>query len=125
MLNENAKKWVEALRSGDYEQTTGVLRKASNQRCCLGVACDLYAKETGEGEWVYRIGHTYFVTKRDQSYSLLPNDVRNWLGLFTSKGRFIDEHEFFSLTDLNDAGASFIKIANTIESEPEGLFFTS
>ncbi len=33
-------KWVEALRSGRYEQTTGVLCDGSAM-CCLGVLCDV------------------------------------------------------------------------------------
>ena len=35
--------WVKALRSGEYKQTTGQLRK-DDGHCCLGVACDLYGK---------------------------------------------------------------------------------
>ena len=50
MLNPNAQKWVDALRSGEYKQTRGALRGDDEGNepkfCCLGVACDLYAKET-------------------------------------------------------------------------------
>lgn len=36
--------WLEALRSGRYEQGNGVLFDAThNQFCCLGVLCDLAA----------------------------------------------------------------------------------
>lgn len=51
MNKEAKKKWVAALRSGEYQQTRDVLR-AGNYRsyCCLGVLCDLHAKETGN-EW--------------------------------------------------------------------------
>lgn len=34
-------KWVEALRSGRYEQTTGFLRRSNGRFCCLGVLCDV------------------------------------------------------------------------------------
>ncbi len=39
---------IAALRSGDYAQTRGTLRRADTY-CCLGVACDL----SGQGEWVH------------------------------------------------------------------------
>jgi hypothetical protein len=37
-------KWVAALRSGGYRQTTGTMRRASSsgvEYCCLGVLCAL------------------------------------------------------------------------------------
>jgi hypothetical protein len=37
-------KWVAALRSGEYEQGVEAL-KAGDAFCCLGVLCDLYAKQ--------------------------------------------------------------------------------
>ena len=41
-------KWVAALRSGEYRQSTRrVLSDGDGGWCCLGVLCDLYAKETG------------------------------------------------------------------------------
>jgi len=51
-------KWVNALRSGKYKQTIGVLRmtkkdanymEATPGYCCLGVACSLLIKETKKG----------------------------------------------------------------------------
>lgn len=44
MLNENAKKWVQALRSGEYKQGKDALRD-NDKFCCLGVACEVYKKE--------------------------------------------------------------------------------
>ena len=51
-----ARRWVEALRSGEYGQTTHRLRDGEpgalgNGFCCLGVLCDLYAKEHPEAAW--------------------------------------------------------------------------
>ena len=43
---ENIRKWVEALRSGDFPQTTSTLAD-SDGYCCLGVACDI----SGLGRW--------------------------------------------------------------------------
>lgn len=41
--------WLDALRSGEYEQTFSRLRDEKGY-CCLGVLCDLHAQTTG-GEW--------------------------------------------------------------------------
>uniref|UniRef100_C5CJL3 Uncharacterized protein n=1 Tax=Variovorax paradoxus (strain S110) TaxID=543728 RepID=C5CJL3_VARPS len=38
--------WVAALRSGEYQQGREQL-KCDAEFCCLGVLCDLYAKEHG------------------------------------------------------------------------------
>lgn len=47
MNQEIKKRWVAALRSGDYKQGTGALRNADNKFCCLGVLCDLHSKAHG------------------------------------------------------------------------------
>ena len=49
-MNDNAKKLIKALRSGEYKQCRAVLRD-SRRFCCLGVACDIYSKETGLAIW--------------------------------------------------------------------------
>ena len=43
--------WIEALRSGKYEQAKGILRDVddNNKFCCLGVACEI----SGLGEWLF------------------------------------------------------------------------
>ena len=41
--------WINALKSGEYTQGVGQLRK-DDKYCCLGVYCDLQAKK-GLGEW--------------------------------------------------------------------------
>lgn len=50
-------RWIEALRSGRYEQGSGRLRSYRNTFCCLGVLCDVLdptrwdAKRTVYAEW--------------------------------------------------------------------------
>lgn len=47
MLNENARKWVEALRSGEFTQCSGKLCGYDGSRwcyCCLGVACEIASR---------------------------------------------------------------------------------
>lgn len=118
MLNDNAKKWVEALRSGRFKQTTGALGDAYGN-CCLGVACEI-AIENGiilnktvlaTGKIAYGLQSAY-----------LPTSVANWLGLASTTGDFKHNEIECSLMGKNDGGANFLSIADLIESEPPGLF---
>lgn len=107
-MNDNVRKWVEALRSGEYGQTRGQLAKGlGNERayCCLGVACRLYRAE-----------HPSFRYRGENGD--LPQRVQDWLGLADSVGWFGGE----SLARRNDNGASFADIADIIERQPRGLF---
>jgi hypothetical protein len=111
MLNENAKKWVAALRSGEYKQAQSQL-KTEIGHCCLGVACEL-AKQAG------------VISDYKSSEWFLPVTVRNWLGLATHGGTYQESEDTdldMSLARKNDRGATFSEIADIIESEPEGLF---
>ncbi len=120
MLNENAKKWVAALRSGEYKQGRNWLL-AQDRFCCLGVACNLFDaskwEESREGEKIVGFGHGVMVF--DGQNQSLPSCVREWLGLADAEGRHIHGT---TLSGLNDTGRSFTDIADLIESEPEGLF---
>ena len=112
-MNKNAKKWIKALRSGEYKQTKEFLR-IGDKFCCLGVACDLYGKSK-KIPW----DDVLFLDEREH----LPQIVIEWLGLNNGEGEFqstIKGENF--LTGLNDSGRRFKTIANIIESEPEGLF---
>jgi hypothetical protein len=113
MLNENAKKWVAALRSGEYKQTRGQLvNDEGTGHCCLGVACEVFLKEpchTLNDSWRER-GALYGAAE----------PVRLWLGLRDEGGDF--DTGGSSLAVENDTGKSFAEIADLIESEPPGLF---
>jgi hypothetical protein len=113
-MNENAKKWVAALRSGEYLQARTHLRREYGF-CCLGVACDLYAKSHPEADWERRGNLFRFMGE----LGTLPNPVRKWIGLTDSCGIYNFSH--FLVTD-NDEGKSFNEIADIIESEPAYLF---
>lgn len=115
-MNDNAKKWVQALRSKLYEQGQGQL-KDGDGFCCLGVSCALYMKEKG-GKWeIGKDGNYLFI---NECY-VLPKDVRDWLSLKSDSGSYYIQ-EVKTLTGLNDGGRTFDEIADIIESEPEGLF---
>ena len=112
-MNENAKKWVAALRSGEYPQTKKCLQD-KNGFCCLGVACDLYQKEVGGID----IDSRGFIDGSEYG-QVLPHEVMGWLGLRTKDGSITIEQR---LSLYNDEGKSFSEISDIIESEPAGLF---
>lgn len=118
-MNDNAKKWVAALRSGEYRQGRGALR-SGDEYCCLGVACDLYSKETGVS-WESEAETTFVYLGQN---AVLPQEVKNWLGLCNDSGRCPAKYQPGSLIHWNDGGWTFEEIADWIESEPEGLFET-
>jgi hypothetical protein len=112
MLNENAKKWVAALRSGDFRQGKCALLTEEGY-CCLGVACALHIQEGLSPANIVGNKATH-----------LPEAVREWFGLRTKAGQYntpSDASQTWLVND-NDYGKSFAEIANIIESEPEGLF---
>lgn len=112
-MNDNAKRFVAALRSGTYQQARGSLRRSHPNGyayCCLGVACMEYGKATGA--LVSLSGIT------------LTPEVRDWLGFTTEGGHYYHENGVdASLVEDNDArNKTFAEIADIIESEPKGLF---
>jgi hypothetical protein len=116
MKAELKQKWVEALRSGKYQQGTGVLRTTDNEYCCLGVLCDLVdrsawgvAEETFtcvNGVDVPRVAYD-FHSKGDSSCYSLPYTLEVNLKLTNTT----------PLIDMNDGGKSFAEIADWIERE--------
>ena len=118
---DNRKRWVEALRSGEYMQAQEVLCDGKGGYCCLGVLCEVYEGETGEVLPKIEDGR-YDVT--DESLGNL-EQVREWVGLRNPEGFFkrVEGVPYTSLTLLNDESRwDFHKLADFIESEPEGLF---
>lgn len=119
-MNANAKQWVAALRSGEFKQGTECLRSVDDNYCCLGVACELFSKATGELEAEYsNFSQEY---RYGDKAAILPADVKDWLGLADEEGSYGGTLEDHTLTGLNDIGKSFAEIADVIESEPPGLF---
>lgn len=111
-INENAKKWVAALRSGEYKQTQEILQNIYGF-CCLGVACSVYEKETGTNLKKRSSGTIYGTDLSEQP------SVMEWLDIRSDCGHFIGGN----LVNLNDSkGYNFNQLADIIESNPEGLF---
>lgn len=116
-MNDNAKRWIAALRSGDYLQAAASgLRPLDDTYSVLGVACDLYPF----GHW-YEGTFDWWGYSADLDNKLwsLPRDVAAWLGLRSQNGVY-DDGELELLREAD--GFTFEVIADVIEEEPEGLF---
>lgn len=116
--------WVEALRSGDYQQGQYNLR-VGDRYCCLGVLCDLYAKEHAQDE-----NKQWDIHSREDSVyeflaetELLPVDVQKWAGIqdpsgHIMRGQVIIGGSYSSLSGLNDdEGMTFEELADVIEAK--------
>ena len=125
-MNEEVKKlWVDALRSGEYGQTKGVLHRTEEVRdddlpvgyCCLGVLCDVAIKAGVQVRVDVDIEHGN--AHYDGDWMALPESVKNWAGLKVSSPAVPFGHEdcLESLAELNDeAGLNFDEIADLIEA---------
>lgn len=111
---EVKEKWVQALRSGEYDQTTKVLRD-NEGFCCLGVLTDLYLQEHDEDWKLMKNGYYAIQLDVRVEYEALAERVQEWAGLASPNGT-IDGGE--CLAEMNDSGHySFEDIANVIEEK--------
>ena len=113
MKEDVMKLWVKALRSGDYKQGRGQLKRSEkngNTRfCCLGVLCDISLLTT----WGQAVD-SYF-----GSTGHLTPKVREWSGITSRSGAIFNTE--FALTTYNDEGKTFDEIADIIEKHWEEL----
>jgi hypothetical protein len=102
-MNYLIKKWIEALRSGQYKQGNGLLRSEENQFCCLGVLCDVY----DPANWNQ--------TKYGPHYNfdgLLPGSIY----LMGHLEKLVGSLLMMQLIKMNDNGVTFNEIADKIEN---------
>jgi len=121
-MKKSVKKiWLNALRSGEYNQGEGRLRRGSGseaQYCCLGVLCDLYRKSAVGKKKRAKWNDVGFVPKRQSSSVMperfyLPKEVIEWAGLTSKNPRTENEKD---LAFLNDSmRKNFKEIADEIE----------
>lgn len=119
MLTEPQKRWVAALRGGEFKQCRGQLSKNGGY-CCLGVVCEIFREELSleKHELTFGDGYSY-----NESYQYLPCKVKEYLALNTTEGYFRKKDgkgEY--LSNLNDDGASFEEIADIIEENADQIF---
>ena len=137
-MNQEIKaQWVQALRSGEYEQGKSALHIISGDGkhtyCCLGVLCELAVKagvaevistepknykfkdSLVPGDSLVRYGSRVDI-ERSGNWSetaILPESVMRWAGLRDEHGWTMPNGD--SLACLNDAGVGFDVIADLIE----------
>jgi len=113
-LGPNQKKWLEALRSGKYQQGKNKLRDSDDRFCCLGVACEVL-----NVSFVAVDGFFYY----DGNAQISPVTVVNDIALYGASGDNADRRDDTKrLTYLNDHGKTFAEIADIIEADPAGYF---
>lgn len=117
MKQEVKKKWIKALRSGEYKQTRERL-KDNKGYCCLGVLCDLFVKENPKFSWVENKPGEFYLA--DSGYYLsgvqLPRVVQDWAGLESSNPSVKGTNLIFA----NDKTEfSFKSISELIEEDEE------
>lgn len=97
-------KWLKALRSGNYKQAKGTLRKTVGY-CCLGVLCDV----VDNTKWVACSGieEGYYNWNRSMAYC--PFDIQKTLKL--------SDIDLDILMRMNDEGKTFSEIADYIERQ--------
>lgn len=103
MNKEIKQKWLEALKSGKYEQGSGLLRDLNNRFCCLGVLCDVLQEPATKCDDSYLY---------DSSAAYLPDTVALRAGIpsFFSNVRVQEE-----LAAINDTSNSFDPVIEYIE----------
>lgn len=122
--------WVDALRSGEYEQTQAILLTGTGSGglrfCCLGVACEVALKHGSLP--MRRDGVEYVVTEtdggeHDDHGQELPVVVKDWFGfthtnphLQVPPGSDIGDDEKVTAIGLNDDHEwDFNRIADAVE----------
>lgn len=115
------KKWVAALRSGEYKQTTRKLRGdtfsgKNDGFCCLGVLCNIHAQENPDHAKKERDPRRYM-----GELGGLSAGMREWSGMKSRLGAIpvkIQQAEITGVTlaDCNDSHAwGFSRIADFVE----------
>lgn len=131
-MQTNLKKWLDALRSGDYNQEPGTLcateindydEKVIVGYCCLGVLETIRTDKTPTGayppfeaaDW---LGVEILTEQENNEWNPALNIT--WEQVVNERLHEgimgLDEYEDVHLAHLNDCGYSFRQIANLIET---------
>lgn len=103
-------KWIAALTSGEYEQTTKMLHRTNNGYCCLGVLCDV----VDAGKWQDVVDGCssyvgqYSLEQPGRCYTSMP--PATLMAVVELKYT-----EAMMLSSMNDRGHGFEDIAHFIE----------
>ena|SRR5689334_21027676 len=102
------KKWLKALKSGEYFKGKGALKRESNypSYCCLGVLCELW----GKGEWYqyeFALGRCGYKYKNVLFASFPPPQYTHAI--------HISRDDVGILANLNDENDDWSKVIKYIE----------
>lgn len=128
-VNQEAMRlWVQALRSGDYEQTKGNLKVINKQTgqasyCCLGVACEVFLKAVGQMVTINddEVGTDRVLVSFDGNPSVLPDKVVTWLGvpndnpLISTSNERLRQPSVSAIQANDSRGWDFNQIADALE----------
>lgn len=108
---ERVAKLIAALESGEYEQGYDYLNRGG-KFCCMGVACDIHANETG-GEWRTIEGRQVYWG----GVSILPTEVAAWYGFERNNRPWIqvNDHRVSVYAANDDLKLSFSEIAQGLK----------
>ena len=115
---EFKEQWLAALRSGNYNQTSGYMKR-DDAFCCLGVAYNILHKEKEDNGWIkppvsFGRGNVFY-TSVGKAYlpgeGDYPSDV--WEALVQDV--FPMTSWLTHLSNMNDSGKTFDEIADLIE----------
>lgn len=102
MKKEIKERWIQALRSGEYEQGWEQLSypvyQEARRYCALGVLVDLHLKENNQ-KWTLEL----------DVFGMVPEEVKKWAE--------IDDDTQNSIIAFNDGGYDFKQIARILEDE--------
>lgn len=122
MKREVMQMWVDALRSGEYQQGVGELRvvweTGDIDYCCLGVLCDLHRRRTNQGEWLEEGYVPWGASKKH--VRTLPEPVRRWAEMRDGNPDMPEKQ--MTIAELNDVSElPFTELAELIEQNWEAL----
>lgn len=116
----NNLKWIEALRSGEFSQTKGILGDCETGMCCLGVANHVlnFGLYPTWGNLSYKLHVPEAEINREYARNC-PSEEKAYqeLGLITGSGESVLEEFYSSLVEMNDSRLfTFDQIADMIEA---------
>ena len=127
-MNENLRKYIDALRSGEYIQVKRDLKNISitghNDRCfcAMGLACEVYRLNNPDSAWwrkyvfVLRSDGTVTSRRELEWTQEAPQIVLDWLGISPSEQTVI--------IGLNDVEKhAFGQIADWLETDEHERFY--
>jgi len=106
---DNIISWVSALRSGEYEQTTGQMRRDGGF-CCLGIASEIKGINYRDDDTYF--GYMFPTCSLPKGYLPTADWFMETYGFDVNKEFDIESLAENRLFQLNDNGWSFAKIAD-------------